>query len=67
MIRSGLRAQGPKTSEFCNFLFDVETGECVLSSDAVAVMFDMKLRKAIATPPEVAERLSAQAIVGLRV
>jgi len=66
-IRSGLRAQRGKTTEFCNFIFDAATGECVMSSDAVAVMFDMKLRKAVAPPPEVLERLAAQAISGLTV
>lgn len=66
-IRSGLRAQRGKTTEFCNFIFDVATGECVMSSDAIAVMFDMKLRKAVAPPPEVVERLMAQAVPDLTV
>ncbi len=66
-IRSGLRMQRGKTTEFCNFLFDAESGTCIMSSDAVAVMFDMRLRKAIAPPPEVAERLASQANPNLRV
>jgi len=66
-IRSGLRAQRGKTTEFCNFLFDAESGACIMSSDAVAVMFDMRLRKAIAPPAEVVERLASQAIPGLKV
>ncbi len=66
-MRSALRAQRDKTYELCNFLFNAETGVCVLSSDAVAVMFDMRTRKAVAPPLEVTERLSAYLKPGLLV
>ncbi len=66
-MRSGLRAQGPKTSELCNFLFDADSGACIMSSDAVAVMFDLRTRKAIVPAPEVTQRLLSQAIPGLMV
>ncbi len=64
-IRSGLKAQKAKATHFCHFMFDAATGACVMSSEAVAVLFDMKQRKAIAPPPEQLERLQKSEIAGL--
>ena len=66
-IRSGLRAIGSKTYVWAHWLFDVETGEAVATSEAVAVAMDMTTRKAIALPDDLRARLEPLVIDGLSI
>src|SRR5687768_2251993 len=38
-VRSGLKGLGNKTSHICHWIFNVETGRCAATSEAVAVSF----------------------------
>ena len=66
-IRSGLRAIGAKTYTWAHWLFDVETGEAIATSEAVAVAMDMTTRKAIEIPPKMRARLEPLVIAGLTI
>jgi len=66
-IRSGLRSVGEKTYVWAHWMFDVETGEAVATSEAVAVAMDMTTRKAIVLPPELRARLEPLVITGLTI
>ena len=66
-VRSGLRAIGAKTYIWAHWLFDVETGQAIATSEAVAVAMDMTTRKAIALPDELRARLEPLMIEGLTV
>ena len=46
-IRSGMRAVGGKTSEWCHFLYNAETGEPIASAAVVGIAFDLAARKAV--------------------
>jgi len=46
-VRSALKALGNKTNHICHWIFDVERGRCVATSEAIAVSFDLTARKAI--------------------
>ena len=46
-VRSGLKGLGRKTSHFCHWIFNVETGRCAATSEAVAVAFDLTTRKSV--------------------
>jgi acyl-CoA thioester hydrolase len=59
--RFGLKAQAAKTTRFVHWMFDAATGECVMSAEAVAVMFDLESRKAIAPDERTLELLRAKA------
>lgn len=52
ILKSGLRAVGNKTFSYCHWLFDVESGECVATAEAVAISFDLVARKAIDIPAD---------------
>lgn len=56
-VRSGLRSLGGKTYIWAHWLIDVESGEAVGTSEAVAVAMDLTTRKAIALPDELRARL----------
>lgn len=64
-IRSGLKSIAEKTYVWAHWMFDAETGECVATSEAVAVAMDLETRKAIPIPPELRARLEALRIGGL--
>ncbi|MDD9966677.1 MAG: thioesterase family protein [Myxococcales bacterium] len=66
-VRTGLKALGNKTRHFCHFVFDVESGCCVASSEAVAVGFDLKARRALPISPEARAHMQAQIVPGLRI
>lgn len=66
-IRSGLRAIGSKTYIWAHWLFDLETGDAVATSEAVAVAMDMTTRKAIPLPDEMRARLEPLVIEGLSI
>lgn len=51
-VRSGLKALGNKTMHLCHHVFDLESGECLASSEAVIVSFDLKARAAVEIAPE---------------
>jgi len=64
-VRSALSALEPKTMQVTHYLFDLETGACCASSQAVVVWFDLTARKAVVMPDEVRAKLQTQVIQGL--
>ncbi|MCC5859236.1 MAG: acyl-ACP thioesterase [Ectothiorhodospiraceae bacterium] len=64
-LRTGLRHVGPKAYTFCHWLFDNDTGQAVASAEAVAVMFDLEARRAIAIPEERRGPLERLVVPGL--
>lgn len=66
-VRSALKGVGNKTSHICHWIFDVESGRCVATSEAVAVSFDLSTRKAVAIPDDVRAEMEAQVIPDLSV
>lgn len=61
-VRSGLSALGSKTMQITHNIFDYASGECVATSQAVVVWFDLTARRAIAIPDDVRVRLEARVI-----
>lgn len=66
-LRSGLKEVGPKTYTWCHWLFDLESGKCVATAEAVAIALDLEARKAIPIPDEMRERLEKLVVPGLSV
>ncbi len=66
-LKSGLRQVGNKTYSWCHWLFDVESGDAVMTAEAVAISFDLAARKAIDIPPDRRAQLEALVIPGLSV
>lgn len=66
-LRSGLKEVGPKTYTWCHWLFNLETGKCVGTAEAVAIALDLQTRKAIAIPEEMRGRLEELVVEGLGV
>ena len=64
-VRSGLKALGRKTRAFCNFIFDVETGECVARSEAVAVYLDLQTRRALPIPEDARAQMQSELVPDL--
>lgn len=67
VLKSGLRSVGDKTYIWCHWLFDAESGDCILTSEAVAVALDLTTRKAIEIPPDMRAHLETLVIPGLSV
>lgn len=63
-VCSGLKALGEKTTTWTHLVHD-ETGAIVAASEAVGIAFDLKLRKAVAIPPERRAALEALLVPGL--
>jgi acyl-CoA thioester hydrolase len=66
-VRSGLKGIGNKTTHIGHWIFNLETGRCVATSEAVAVSFDLTTRKALAIPPEARAELEKHVVPGLSV
>jgi acyl-CoA thioester hydrolase len=66
-VRSGLKGVGNKTTHICHWIFNLETGGCVATSEAVAVSFDLTTRKALTIPPEARTELEQHIVPGLSV
>lgn len=64
-VRSGLKGLGHKTTHICHWIFNVETGRCAATSEAVAVSFDLTTRKSVAIPDDAREVMQARIIAGL--
>ncbi len=64
-LRSGLSSLGSKTLQMMHYMFDLENGECVASSQAVVAWFDPVARKALALPEDMRERLARKVIAEL--
>lgn len=64
-VCSGLKSIGEKTTSWVHLLHDGESGEAVAAAEAVGVAFDLKLRKAVAIPPERRAALEGMLIPGL--
>jgi acyl-CoA thioester hydrolase len=66
-VRSGLKGVGSKTSHICHWIFDVESGRCVATSEAVAVSFDLTTRRAVPIPDELRAQMVARVLPDLSV
>jgi acyl-CoA thioester hydrolase len=66
-VRSALKGLGNKTNHIVHWIFNVETGRCAATSEAVAVSFDLTTRKAVEIPMEVRLELERKIIEGLSV
>jgi acyl-CoA thioester hydrolase len=66
-VRSALKGLGNKTNHIVHWIFNVETGRCAATSEAVAVSFDLTTRKAVEIPMEVRLELEKKIIEGLSV
>lgn len=64
-VRSGLSALGSKTMQVMHHMFDLESGECLASSQAVVAWFDVVARKALVFPEDVRKQLAAKVITEL--
>lgn len=56
-LRSGIKQVGRKAYVFVHWLFDLSTGEALATAEAVAVLLDLKARRAIEIPAEFRELL----------
>jgi acyl-CoA thioester hydrolase len=66
-IRGGTRAVGHKTSEWCHFLYNAETGEPIASAAVVGIAFDLAKRKAVTFDEATLRSLRAQVVPGLTI
>ncbi|WOF72896.1 thioesterase family protein [Parvibaculaceae bacterium PLY_AMNH_Bact1] len=66
-LRSGLKEVTDKTYTWAHWLFDVETGSCVATAEAVAIALDLVARKAIPIPPDMKTGLEKFVVPGLGV
>ncbi len=66
-LRSGLKEVTDKTYTWAHWLFDLETGECVATAEAVAIALDLVARKAIPIPPDMKAGLETFVVPGLGV
>jgi acyl-CoA thioester hydrolase len=64
-VRSGLKGLGNKTQNICHFVFDFESGECLASTEAVVVSFDLNARRAVPISSEARAALEPMIIPGL--
>lgn len=67
ILKSGLKTVSAKTYSWCHWLFDVESGECVATAEAVAVSMDLAARKAIEIPAAMRAELERMIVPGLSV
>lgn len=56
-LRSGLKEVGSKTYIWVHWLFDLESGRCVATAEAVAITLDLTARKSVPIPDEMRARL----------
>ena len=66
-VRSALTALGRKTTHICHWIFNVETGRCAATSEAVAVSFDLTTRKSIEISPEARAAMEQRIVPDLSV
>lgn len=66
-LRSGMSAVSGKTFSHIHWLFDVESGECAATIEAVSVGLDLETRKALEMTPEMRARYEAVIVAGLTV
>jgi acyl-CoA thioester hydrolase len=66
-LRSGLKEVTDKTYTWTHWLFDVETGACVATAEAVAIALDLVARKAIPIPQEMKAGLEKFVVPNLSV
>lgn len=66
-VRSGLKSVGKKTSNISHYIFDVESGACVATAEAVSVTFDLTTRKSVEIPDDVRAMMQQHVIAGLGV
>lgn len=64
-VRSGLKGVGNKTTQLCHWIFNLETGRCAATSEAVAVSFDLTTRKAIEISAEARAHMEPRIVLGL--
>lgn len=65
IVRSGLKGILGKATNFCHWMFNGESGECIATVEAVAVSFDLTTRKAVEPSPESKDNMIKKSIAGL--
>jgi acyl-CoA thioester hydrolase len=58
-VRTGVRAITGRTHRLVHWLFDARSGECLCSSEAVAVTLDLQTRRAVELPEAQRRRMEA--------
>jgi acyl-CoA thioester hydrolase len=66
-VRSALKGLGRKTTHLCHWIFNLETGRCAATSEAVAVSFDLTTRKSIDISPEARAAMQERIVPDLSV
>jgi acyl-CoA thioester hydrolase len=64
-VRSAVSAVGTKTFNWCGWLFDLASGECLGGMEATQLLFDLQARKALAIPDNVQAGLQSLLRPGL--
>ena len=65
LVRSGLKGVLGKATNFCHWMFNGESGECIATVEAVAVSFDLTTRKAVEPSPESRDNMMKKTVAGL--
>ena len=65
LVRSGLKGIMGKATNFCHWMFNGESGDCIATVEAVAVSFDLKTRKAVEPSPESKDNMIRKSVKGL--
>ncbi len=65
IARSGLKGFMGKATNFCHWMFNGESGECIATVEAVAVSFNLTTRKAVEPSPESKDNMIKKSVVGL--
>jgi acyl-CoA thioester hydrolase len=66
-IRTGLNSVAEKTHSLVHWMLDPVSGQAWMTSEAVAVTFDLERRKVLPTPPDLMAQLEAIAPKGLAI
>lgn len=66
-LKSGLSAVGDKTFNHIHWLFELESGACAATIEAVSIGFDLETRKAVALTPELKASYERHLVAGLTV
>lgn len=64
-VRSALSALHSKALQYTHYMFELSSGECFATAQAVVVWFDLAARKAIAIPEDLRAELQARIVPGL--
>lgn len=66
-VRSAIKEVAAKTYTFAHWLFDLSSGQAIATAEVVAIMLDLKARRAIEIPADLRAILERHKIQGLQV